>query len=291
MKNTITRNRFPLFVVLALLLNSCVTYNHSHRTSGNLKSTNTGFQVKDQFVVDIDIDLSKKVNGTSAKHATKQAAFDEAYYNCITLNNIDVVVDPIWKRSNRRPFFTASFPFFFVKRYVAEVTGFSGYYKNARTLASWETKEAKDNANRKLKVAQSQMKLEKEIFEERSKNLAILSKIDPRSSEKKSSYAIETINGCCPSNNTNSNIGNNSSGNGFGNVHLLHTTENKSSLVDEYENLIDVNCISCLTEKKSATTKTLKQGFVNSVSSDAKTGGFLSGLKCKIPLLKKVLCK
>ena len=50
MKNTITRNRFPLFVVLALLLNSCVTYNHSHRTSGDLKSTNTGFQVKDQFV-------------------------------------------------------------------------------------------------------------------------------------------------------------------------------------------------------------------------------------------------
>ena len=290
MKNTISY-KLTLFAVLALLLNSCVTYNHSHRTSGNLKSTNTGFQVKDQFVVDIDIDLTKKVNGTSAKHATKQAAFDEAYHNCITLNNIDVVVDPIWKRSNRRPFFTASFPFFFVKRYVAEVTGFSGFYKNARTMASWETKQAKDNANRKLKLAQSQMKLEKEIFEERSKNLAILSKIDPRSIEKKSSYAIETINGCCPSNNTNSNIGNNSSGNGFGNVHLLHTTENKSSLVDEYENLIDVKCISCLTGQNSSKTKTLKQGLVSSASSDVKSGGFLSGLKCKIPLLKKFLCK
>jgi len=283
MKNTITPSKFPLFVVIALLLNSCVTYNHSHRTSGDLKSTNTGFQVKDQFVVDIDVDLTKKVNGTSANHNTKQAALDEAYYNCITLNNIDVVVDPIWKRTNTKSLFGT--------KYKYEVTGFSGFYKNARTLASWETKQAKDNANRKLKVAQSQMKLEKEIFEERSKNLAILSKIDPRSSEKKSSYAIETINGCCPSNNTNSNIGNNSSGNGFGNVHLLHTTENKSSLVDEYENLVDVNCISCLTKNKSTTTKILKQGLLNPESSDVQNGGFLSGLKCKIPLLKKFLCK
>ena len=158
-------------------------------------------------------------------------------------------------------------------------------------MASWETKEAKDNANRKLKVAQSQMKLEKEIFEERSKNLAILSKIDPRSSEKKSSYAIETINGCCPSNNTNSNIGNNSSGNGFGNVHLLHTTENKSSLVDEYENLIDVKCISCLTAQNNSKTKTIKQGPNSSGNSENESAGFLSGLKCKIPLLKKFLCK
>jgi len=90
----------------------------------------------------------------------------------------------------------------------------------------------------KLAKTKIEMKIEETVFEVRGKNLNTLSKIDPSALETKSSYIIETVEGCCGDNKNNVVVNGNSSGNGFGNVHLLHTTDNKSSLVKEYKSLI-----------------------------------------------------
>lgn len=82
------------------------------------------------------------------------------------------------------------------------------------------------------------METEEIVFNVRGKNLNTLAKIGPSAQESKSSYMIETVEGCCGDNKNNVVVNGNSSGNGFGNVHLLHTTDNRSSLVDEYKNLI-----------------------------------------------------
>ena len=99
---------------------------------------------------------------------------------------------------------------------------------------------------------------------------------------------IETVEGCCGENKNNVVVNGNSSGNGFGNVHLLHTAENQSSLVDEYLRLVCEDCDEKVKEEKP--NKKDKKSSSDS-SSSSSSGDSGSSLFCKIPLLKNFLCK
>ena len=97
---------------------SCSTYNYSARQvfvdNHNIVATPT--------VVDVDVDYSQKITGTSHRCRTQSEAIQEAKYQAITTNRIDILVDMISKVEKKG------------SKYQATVTGFAGYYKNSRTL-------------------------------------------------------------------------------------------------------------------------------------------------------------
>ena len=260
--------KYLYLIFVGGLLQSCVTYNHSHRLTEIPNPGNLG--IKNSYVVDVKIDLKKKVSATSEKHNSPKDAMDEAYYNCITLNDIDIVVDPIFKRTNIWP-----------NKFKYEILGFAGYYENPEAKGEWENKREKAAAAQELLMEKSklaktkvEMKTEEIVFDVRGKNLNTLAKIGPSAQESKSSYMIETVEGCCGDNKNNVVVNGNSSGDGFGNVHLLHTTDNRSSLVDEYKNLMGASNYKggdpkyspevkeYDTEAKPAGKKSLSKGFL-----------------------------
>jgi len=257
--------KYLYLIFVGGLLQSCVTYNHSHRLTEIPNPGNLG--IKNSYVVDVKIDLKNKVSAASEKHSSPKDAMDEAYYNCITLNNIDIVVDPIFKRTNIWP-----------NKFKYEIQGFAGYYENPEAKVEWENKREKAAAAQELLMEKSklaktkvEMKTEEIVFGVRGKNLNTLAKIGPSAQESKSSYMIETVEGCCGDNKNNVVVNGNSSGNGFGNVHLLHTTDNRSSLVDEYKNLIGASNYKdgaapvikdYNTEAKAEGKKSISKGFL-----------------------------
>lgn len=114
-------------VAALLLLNSCSSYQHSHRVS-NIAEEN--IVVTNKIAVDLKVDLAKTCRGRSGKHKSVKDAKDEAYYDAIQVNQIHVLVDPIYSVQTTRTIFG--------KKSSADVVGFAGYYKNSRTLKSIE---------------------------------------------------------------------------------------------------------------------------------------------------------
>ena len=117
-------------LLLIALVSSCKTYNHSSRRIDiSNKNLNT-----ESVVVDIKPNFEKKVIGSSTKlHKTAAKAMEEAYFNAIIENNIDVLVDPIYSVST-----TKAFLFVFGGKSEATVNGFAGYYQNARPISVHE---------------------------------------------------------------------------------------------------------------------------------------------------------
>lgn len=66
----------------------------------------------------MDINYKKKVTATSDFQKFPNQAKQQAIYQCIMNNDIDVLVDPIFQVENRP-----------ITGYRATVTGFAGYYK------------------------------------------------------------------------------------------------------------------------------------------------------------------
>ena len=97
----------------------------------------------------------------------------QAYYICITINDIDIVVDPIYKLTKIKiPFLS------FLNKYRYEIQGYAGYYENPITKTEWENTKAKNAAaqelimeNAKLAKTKVQMQGETEIFNVRGKNI------------------------------------------------------------------------------------------------------------------------
>ena len=83
--------------------------------------------VAQNFVAEIDLGTEFKViTATSNKtHKDINLAKDEAYFNAIVDNQIDVLVDPIYTIKKR-----GRILFFFGGYVEAKVVGFAGYYKN-----------------------------------------------------------------------------------------------------------------------------------------------------------------
>jgi hypothetical protein len=83
--------------------------------------------VAENFVVEIDLGSEFKViSATSNKiHKDIKLAKDEAYFNAVVDNQIDVLVDPIYTIKKR-----GRILFFFGGYVEVKVVGFAGYYKN-----------------------------------------------------------------------------------------------------------------------------------------------------------------
>ena len=280
------------FIFLGAFMTSCTFYKFTKTDPGEVTRSKTidnrvRVIADKKFAVDVKIDLDKKVTGVSQNHLDPNDARNEAYYNCIIENDIDLVIDPLYKLiTNEAP---GIFKLFYKNQYRYEIRGYAGYYENARDAGDQELKNLKDE----LAIKQTQLAIDKigferedALFKVRGKNLNALAKIDPSAKEIKSSYLIETREGCCGENKNNVVVNGNSSGDGVGNVHLLHTSENQASLVDEYLKLV---CEDCDVAEEKPKAKKKEKKSILLPSADDK--GLLSRIACKIPILKKFLCK
>ena len=107
-----------LVAAVALIATSCTTYSYTTRS---IKINKQNFDATSAFV-DIVPDYSRRIMAESGKHKTSSAAQEEARFNAIVENNIDVLVDPIYKVTKSG------------KKYTAQVVGFAGFYKNNRNF-------------------------------------------------------------------------------------------------------------------------------------------------------------
>ena len=105
-----------LVVAVAASLTSCSTYQHSYRSiEVDQKNSVTA---KIQVDVVVTPDFSKRMKAQSTKnHKTPQGAKDEAYYNAIVENQIDVLISPIYSVTVRGGSCEAT------------VHGYAGFYK------------------------------------------------------------------------------------------------------------------------------------------------------------------
>lgn len=77
-------------------------------------------------LVDVQPDFSKRVTATSDWLPTKEDAMAQCRFLAITENKVDIVVDPIYQIQFRSTSFR--------KKYKVTMSGFAGYYTNARTI-------------------------------------------------------------------------------------------------------------------------------------------------------------
>jgi len=185
----------------ALLMSSCVSYKHSYRMSD---VGDTRVSVDGPYVADLDIDFTKVIKATSRKHVTAGMAKEEAYYNAILQNNVHVVVDPIYSVRTVRTLFGA--------KSTAEITGFSGMYKNAR---------------KKSDDAASALARETSLFNARFESIKKLSELKALTEEEVNVYSVKN-GGCCGDGEKTSPAG----------PTLLTTTTNKTGLIDSYNKII-----------------------------------------------------
>ena len=101
---------------MAFVLTGCSTYQYSSRSVG-VDNRNVGAK---ETAAELIVDYNRSVTATSDYQMSKQEAIKEAEYLCITQNNIDVLVDPIFKIEYT--------PLELKKKYRATVTGYAGTY-------------------------------------------------------------------------------------------------------------------------------------------------------------------
>lgn len=108
-------------IILSLTIVSlygCSAYRYSSRQisveNHNITASPT--------VVDVEVDYSKRIVETSRNCLSQFEALQEAKYNAIVNNNIDILVDMIYKVEQNGT------------KYRVTVTGYAGYYKNSRSL-------------------------------------------------------------------------------------------------------------------------------------------------------------
>ena len=97
---------------------SCSTYQYTSRQTfvdkQNITATPT--------IVDVRVDYKNRITETSHRCRSYDEALQEAKYRAIINNNIDVLVDIIYKVEKTGG------------KFQATVSGFAGYYQNSRTF-------------------------------------------------------------------------------------------------------------------------------------------------------------
>ena len=196
------------FAVLVLLSSCSINKEHSFRVaedfnSKDAKVSRSNFSVEKTYVADLDIVLGKTIEGsTSMSHMGKEDAKNEAYYNAITRNNVHVLVDPIYSVTQGGN-----------KKWTAIVSGFGARYTNVRPSSN-----PVDNSEDGCVV-------------DHIENLERLSKIDGiQEGLINSSYVVDSRDGCCDGKSEGK----------FGESHLIHASETKGSLVDEYLKIVSL---------------------------------------------------
>ena len=108
--------KFLIVVGFGLLMASCSTTQYTYlETEINHRSI-----IANDVVVDVKVDLNKKIQATSSKRNSVELAKSESYYLAINQNDIDIVVDPIFEITSSG------------RKYTAKLSGFAGYYTNPR---------------------------------------------------------------------------------------------------------------------------------------------------------------
>jgi len=203
-------------LILVTTLSSCISYNHSYRLIDDASKESRTFEVKDNSVVGLDIDFSSRIKTTSASEhkgvGQVQKAKEDAYYQAITQAGIDVLVNPVYQIKTVKSLFGS--------KSTAVVSGYKGMYGKIRKV-----EEGNGSKGFSPKISG-----EDQLFEMRFENLKKLSTINDISHEEKTIYAIDSKEGCCDGS---------KSTDGFGNLHLLETTINKKSLVDQYMKIVN----------------------------------------------------
>ena len=109
---------FAAVLFAAIAMSSCSSYSYTSRSESIDRKDINGTAM----VVDVRPDFSKRIMTESRRCKTIMEAREEAKYLALTTNNCDVIVDPIYKIEKRSG------------KYKAYLTGFAGFYQNARTL-------------------------------------------------------------------------------------------------------------------------------------------------------------
>lgn len=150
--------KIGLLAIVLAIFTSCKTHSHTYRSFNiSNKSLDT-----ENIIVDIKPDFKKKVKGSSTKkHDTENAAKEEAYFNAIIENNIDVLVDPIYSVSS-----TKKILFIFGGKSQAEVHGYAGYYKNPIPKSEYDRKKLEEKISKLEEFAQ--ISNTQEVKEERT---------------------------------------------------------------------------------------------------------------------------
>ena len=237
------KNHSLIFLLASIFLTSCVSMKHTYRSQDVQPS---GIMVADNYVADLDINFKKTISGeTSRQHKSESQAKQEAYFNAISSNNVHVLVDPIYSVSSTKRLFGSTS--------TAKVYGFGALYENPRIAGAGA--EGTSSATVSDRLAQ----------------LERFAKIEGvQGGLTKASYAIDT-RGCCDGN---------TDGSSFGSTHLLHASENATSLVDEFEKFL------CLTEGGSGNTMDLNVGM-NSANPEKKRG-LISNILGRLPIVGRI---
>ena len=107
--------------ICAMTFASCTVYQYTGRDAAINRQA---FQAT-PTIVDVKADFNKRVTATSDWLRTEEDAMAQCRYIAITENKIDIVVDPVYQIQVR--------PHKIRKRYKVVLSGFAGYYTNART--------------------------------------------------------------------------------------------------------------------------------------------------------------
>ena len=120
---------FGLFLLIGFF-SSCGTLDVATEHSSRTQFIRGGDLIGEDKIAKIDVDFSRRIHATSNWQPTKNAAREEAEHMAIRENQIDVVVDPIWKYTISPIFSKADgAPWHFA--YKAELLGYAGMYKKA----------------------------------------------------------------------------------------------------------------------------------------------------------------
>ena len=123
-----------LLLLIVMVAASCKSVSYMSRSIDiereNARQETLGAELK--------VDLNNKVTAASDMQDTKKDAVIHAYYNCISNNNIDVVVDPIVKITRFSVFATAASKKaanakWWKVQYHAEINGYGGKYVKLET--------------------------------------------------------------------------------------------------------------------------------------------------------------
>ena len=234
------------FLAIAASLSSCVSMKHTYRTQDVQPS---GIMVADNYVADLDINFKKTISGeTSRQHKSESQAKQEAYFNAISDNNVHVLVDPIYSVSSTKRLFGSTS--------TAKVYGFGALYENPRIAGAGA--EGTGSATVADRLAQ----------------LERFAKIEGvQGGLTEGSYAVDTRPGCCDGN---------TDGASFGSTHLLHSTENATSLVNEFEKFL------ALTEEGSGSSMDLNVGMGASNEQSGNKRGIISNTLGRLPIIGKL---
>lgn len=216
MKNIFKYGFFGIGLLISGIFTSCSSYKHTSRLS---QIPEKQVVIADKVGVELRVDDTKTIQATSTKkHASPQDAKDEAYYNAIVSNNIHVLVDPIYKIQ------TTARILGFGGKSTATVTGFAGYYINAKSY-----KEIKDQLEaEEIKAKQDAFDLALKEMKQLKDDGIIKQNTTVTSSDSKTTNldAVGKLQELTL-NNLNVEV----------EYEVTKTTET-SSLVDEYENFI-----------------------------------------------------